>query len=277
MAAFLIFFVGPVLIGVYLGRFFRQRMAEHPTALPWPPLSFLVILGAVAGDASAVWYTGTEMFFPGEGGFLGDNFTVLVYGLIFGIFALSGFLASCSAFRLGNGKTPSPLSAWCWSWLLSQSALQILILVLGQFSFQSFAGDWGLPMEIYILIVAIASLALGLFFGQYREKSHGPWVPLMGLALVCAAGLLLAQQMLRQAHHDPSWGLDLVQTTAGMWYSRLFLPSAVLLGDYQYRWDITPTGIYLFTVAPHVIFAAGYLTSKLFLRGIRHDDAHSEN
>lgn len=266
----------PIFAGVTLGRLAHALMAASPTALPWPPFLFVVLLGAVACDVSAVWYTGTWAIFP-SGGFLGDNFTVLAYGLIFGLFALAGLWTSCSAFQLRNGKAPSPLSAWLWGWLLSQSVLHLLILLLGQFPFQTFADGMGLPMKAYLILMAAACLALGVFFGRRWGRGHSPLVPLIGLALICAAGVLLARLMLRQAHHDPSWGLDLVQTPAGMWYSRLFLPSAILLGDYQYRWDITPTGIYFFTVAPHVIFTVGYLTSKLFLRGIRHDNAHSEN
>lgn len=261
--------LAPALVGTLLGLCGYFLMKRFPTALPWPLFLFLVLLGGAGCNVSAVCYTGAWAVFHSGGSFLGDDFTVVVTGLMLALGALAGVLASLTTLKLRNGKAPSPLAAWGWGWLLSQSALHILIFLLGLFPFQSFSNGKGLPLWGYLLIMAIAIPALGVFFGRLWGRDCGPLVPLLGAAVLSALGLLLTFLMLKTAH-DPAWGLSLVQTRAGALYSRLCLPSAILLGDYQYRWEITPAGVYLATLAPHFLFAVGYLAPGLLQRGTRH-------
>lgn len=263
------FFVLPILVGVLLGVGGYFLMKRFPTALPWPLFFFLVLLGGAGCNVSAVCYTGAWAVFHSGGSFLGDDFTAVVFGLMLAVGALAGVLASLTTLKLRNGKAPSPLAAWGWGWLLSQSALHVLIFLLGLLPFQSFPGGKGLPLGGYLLIMTIAIPALGFFFGRLWGKGHGPLVPLLGCLVLSALGLLLAFLMLETAH-DPTWGLSLVQTRAGGLYARLYLPSAILLGDYQYRWDITPAGVYLAILAPHILFAVGFLAPGLLQRGTRH-------
>lgn len=265
----LFFFIFPALAGAFLGVLGLTLMALRPTALPWPLFFFLVLLGGAGCNVSAVCYTGAWAVFHSGGSFLGDDFTAVVFGLMLAVGALAGALASLTTRRLRNGKAPSPLTAWGWGWLLSQSALHILILFLGLLPFRSFPDGRGLPLGGYLLLMAVAIPALGFFFGRLWGRGHGPLVPLLGCLVLSALGLLLAFLMLETAH-DPTWGLSLVQTKAGGLYSRLYLPSAILLGDYQYRWDITPVKVYLLTLAPHILFAVSYLIPGLLQRGTRH-------
>lgn len=276
MEAILFLYILPILVGVLLALCCYLLMKRFPTALPWPLFLFIVLLGGAACNTAAVWYTGARAIFSGSGGFLGDNFAALLNGFVLALASLAGLAVSFTTLKLRNGKTPSPLAAWGWSWLLSQSVLNILVFLLGQLPFQVFPDRNGLPLWAYLLIMTVAIPALGAFFGSRWGKGHGPLIPLLGLAALSVLGSFLAFMMLRTAH-DPAWGLSLMQIRAGILYSRLCLPSAILLGDYQYRWAITPGKVYLLTLAPHVLFAVGYLAPGLLQRGTRHVQPHPEN
>lgn len=264
----IIFFliVLPVLVGASLGLACYFIMKRRPTALPWPLYFFFALLGGAACNTAAVHYTGTWAIFSGRGGFLGDGFSALFNGTVLALASLAGMAVSFTALRLRTGKRPCAPAAWGWGWLISQSVLNILIFLLGLLPFQVFADRPGLPLWLYLVMIATATLALGTVFGLRWGRAHSPLFPLLGMALLSALGLYMAWCMLREAE-DLNWGLSLIQTGSGLWYSRLCLPSAILLGDYGYRWDITPARVYLFTLAPHVLFATGYLTPKLFRRG----------
>lgn len=270
MLELLFFFVFlPVLVGVLLGLGGNFLMKRWPTALPWPLFFFLVLLGGAACNASAVCYTGAWAVFHSGGSFLGDDFTAVVFGMMLGLGALAGVLASLTTLKLRSGNAPSAPASWAWGWLLSQSVLNILIFLLGLLPFQSFPDGDGLPLWGYLLLMVTAVPALGFLFGRRWGKGYGPRVPLLGLTFLSAVGLLLAFMMFKTSG-DPTWGLSLIQTPAGALYSRLCLPSAILLGDYQYRWDITPVKVCLLTLAPHILFAVGFLAPGLFQRGTRH-------
>lgn len=270
MLELLFFFVFlPALVGVLLGVGGDFLMKRFPTALPWPLFLFFVLLGGAGCNVSAVCYTGAWAVFHSGGSFLGDDFTAVVFGLALAVGALAGVLASLPTLKPRNGKAPSPLAAWGWGWLLSQSALHILILLLGLLPFQSFPDGDGLPLWGYLLIMVIAIPALGVCFGRLWGRNHGPLVPLLGCLFLSTLGLGLVFLMFRTAS-DPTWGLSLMQTRAGMLYSRLYLPSAILLGDYQYRWDINPVKVTLLTLAPHILFAVSFLAPGLIQRGTRH-------
>lgn len=267
----------PVLPGFLLGLCCYFLMKRWPTALAWPLFLFIALLGGAACNTAAVWYTGAwAIFTTGGGGVLGDNFVAGVNGLALALFALAGLAVSFTTLKLRTGKRPYALTAWGWGWLLSQSVLNILIFLLGLRPFQVFPDGRGLPMWAYLLIMAVAIPALGAFFGYRWGKGHSPLIPLLALALLSAFGGYMAWWMLWEAG-DPTWGLSLMQTGTGLLYSRLCLPSAILLGDYQYRWSITPGKVYLLTLAPHVLFAVGYLAPGLILRGTRHVQPHPEN
>lgn len=265
----------PVLVGALLGILGLCLMSLFPTALPWPLFLFATLLGGAACNVSAVCYTGTWAVFHSGGGFLGDDFTAVVTGMMLAVGALAGLGVSLATLKLRNGKPPCAAASWCWSWLLSQSVLNILIFLLGLLPYQPFPNG-GLPLWAYLLIMAVVIPALGALFGRLWGMDHGPMVPLVGGLFLSAFGLFLALMMF-QTTIDPTWGLALMQTRAGRLYSRLCLPSAILLGDYQYRWDIAPVKVYLLTILPHVLFAAGYLAPGLIQRGKRHVQAHLEN
>ncbi len=276
MEAILFLFILPILVGGLLGLCGYFLMKRSPTALPWPLFLFIVLLGGAACNTAAVWYTGAWAIFSGSGGFLGDNFAALLNGFVLALASLAGLAVSLTTLKLRNGKAPSPLAAWGWGWLLSQSVLNILIFLLGLLPFQVFPDRNGLPLWAYLLIMTVAIPALGAFFGSRWGKGHGPLIPLLGCLFLSVLGLLLALMMLKTSL-DPAWGLALMQAKAGMLYSRLCLPSAILLGDYQYRWAITPGKVHLLTLAPHVLFAVGYLAPGLLQRGTRHVPNHPEN
>lgn len=271
-----ILFALPILVGALLGIALLCLTTLFPTALPWPLFFFLTLLGGAACNYSAVCYTGAWAVLHGGSGFLGDNFTAAFTGIMLAVGALAGAGVSLTTRRLRNGKPPCAAAAWCWSFLLSQSVLHILIFLLGLLPFQSFPDGKGLPLWAYLLLMAVLTPALGFLFGRLWGKPHGPLVPLLGLIGLSALGLLLTTMMFKTSI-DPTWGLALLQTRAGGLYSRLCLPSAILLGDYQYRWDVTPIKVCLLTLAPHFLFAAGYLAPGLIQRGTRHVQAHPEN
>lgn len=261
--------LAPALAGTLLALGGYFLMKRFPTALPWPLFLFLVLLGGAGCNVSAVCYTGAWAVFHSGGSFLGDDFTAVVFGMMLAVGALAGVLASLTTRKLRNGKAPSPLAAWGWGWLLSQSALHILIFLLGLLPFRSFPDGRGLPLGGYLLLMAVAIPALGFLFGRLWGRGHGPMVPLLGCLFLSVLGLFLTWMMFKTAH-DPAWGLSLIQTRAGGLYARLYLPSAILLGDYQYRWDITPVKVCLLTLAPHLLFAIGYMLPGLLQRGTRH-------
>lgn len=263
----LFFFIFPALAGALLGILCLNLMALRPTALPWPLFLFLVLLGGAGCNVSAVCYTGAWAVFHSGGGFFGDDFTAVVFGMMLAVGALAGVLASLTTRKLRSGKAPSSLAAWGWGWLLSQSALHVLIFFLGLLPFRSFPDGRGLPLEGYLLIMAVAIPALGFFFGRLWGRGRGLRVPLLGGLFLSVLGLFLTWMMFKTAH-DPAWGLSLIQTRAGGLYARLCLPSAILLGDYQYRWDITPVKVCLATLAPYVLFTLGYAVPH-FLPGKR--------
>ena len=78
---------------------------------------------------------------------------------------------------------------------------------------------------------------------------------------MCSSDLL-------QASIDPAWGLDLTQTPCGLWYTRLNLPAAVLLGEYQYDWAITAPLLYFSAIALALLFTAGWLGGR-YLKSIK--------
>ena len=256
-------FLLPILVGALLGILSLSLMALRPTALPWPLFLFLILLGGAACNVSAVCYTRAWAVFHSNGGFLGDDFTAVVTGMMLAIGALAGAAVSLPTLKLRNGKPPCAPAAWCWSWLLSQSLLNLLVFLLGLLPYQSFPDGDGLPLWGYLLLMAAVIPALGFLFGRLWGKPHGPLVPLLGLVGLSALGLLLTVSMFRTSM-DPTWGLALMQTRAGGLYSRLYLPSAILLGDYQYRWDISLAKVCLMTLAPHLLFTMGYLAPRLF-------------
>lgn len=235
----------------------------------WPLCFFFAALGAAANNTSAVLFAGGDAFLPGGGGFFGgDNLTALFTGLLAALFAVSG-LVTCLLLRQKPDGRPGALAAWTWSWVLTQGALACVILLLGSFvTFRTFPGDGaGLPLWGYLLLVSLLCLSLGACFGRHWGGAGRAALPLAGMAAVCAGMLLLAAGMLAQAQIDPSWGLDLIQSPAGMWYARLNLPAALLLGDYQYAWEIRPPGLWLSAAAPHALFTVGYLVPRIYRRG----------
>lgn len=273
MELYLVFLV-PVLFGVLLA-VLLHRLRHILPGLPfgqyhWPVYGFLAALGAAANNTAAVFFAGGDTFFPG-----GDNITALVTGVLMALFSASGLLASL-LLRLRPAGQPGPLAAWVWSWVLTQGALACIILLLGVFvAFRTFPdGTGGLPLWEYRALVCLLCLCFGGFFGRHWGKTGGEEtgrrrlvIPLAGGMAVCLAMGLLAAGMLVQARVDPTWGLDLIQTPAGIWYARLNLPAAVLLGEYQYAWSITPLGIWLSALTPHLLFTLGYLAPRIYRRG----------
>lgn len=249
--------------------FLRWR---HPTPLPWPIFLFLLILGLAAADVGGVYFGGADLLIgSGSNSFFGgDQLEVSLRGGLLLCFALPGLMVSLFTLGTKDSRSPSFGSLWAWSWLLSQSLLAMTVLLLGTaISFRSFpGGDSGLPLWAYLLIMGLLMLALGLLFGYRWGRSHGPLVPLLGwLGLSVTTVVLLTLMYLDPGGVDPTWGLSLIQCPAGSWYALLFTPSAVLLGDYQYAWNITKWGLLASSLTPHVLFTLGYLAPKLCKRG----------
>ncbi len=223
----------------------------------WPLCLFLVALGAAANNTAAVLFAGGEAFFPSGGFFGGDNLTVLVSGLFLAMVAVPG--AVTSLFFLQKPAQMGPAAGWIWGYLLTQAAVSGSVLLLGVWP-----GYGVIPLRVYLFLMALLLLLISLGMG-YRWSADGPAglrLPLAGggaLALLC---LLLALGMRIQAGHDPGWGLDLTQTPCGLWYTRLSLPAAVLIGDYQYDWVITAPPLCLSALAPPVLFTAGWLGGR---------------
>lgn len=258
-----LFLLVPALAGALLAVLLTIPGRRLSLQYPWPLWFFLASLGAAANNTAAVWFAGGEALLPSPGGFLGgDSLTASLTGALLGIFSLSG-AGTALLLRRPSGGIPGPAAAWTWAWILSQGALSAVLLLLGAFlSFRTFPdGQGGLPLSGYLLLLALLCPGLGCFWG--RRWGRGYSAPLAGTAAVCALTALLAALMISQARYEPLWGLDLIQSPAGTWFARLALPAALLLGDYQYAWDISAPGILLSALAPHLLFSAGYLLPQL--------------
>lgn len=260
MLGVLIVLLVPVLLGAAvfaLLSLLRRRL--DPEGPNWPLLVFLLLLGVAANNTSAVWFAGGDSLF--SGGFLGDNGAAAFTGSLLLLAALPGAAVAASLGR-GHHRRLGPVSGMVWGWLLFQSGCAVLIWCLGvSVPFASFPGRPGLPLAVYV--PCMVGLHLAVSFLLARRYGGGIVPPLIGLAILCALTALLVLSMLGEAS-DPTWGLALTQTRGGFWYTRLELPAALLLGDYQYRWDITPPGLWLSALAPHLLFAVGWLAGLTF-------------
>ena len=267
MEVVVIFFI-PIIAGIALSCLLCFIHGHRPTVLPWPTLVFAALLGGAANNVSAVWFAWADTVLPSSGGFFGgSNWDAAFTGLFLALFALSGLVVCLFLCRRGTG-VPHALSGWGWSWVLTQAALSGCIFLAGSFlPFAAFSENPGLPLWGYLVLICLLCVALGVLFGWRWGRDRGVAVPLIGCGALCLVSAALAALMLLQSTIDATWGSDLIQSPAGMWYARLCLPSAVLLGDYQYTWNITPVSLYAFTLAPHLLFTAGYLAPKLFKRG----------
>lgn len=259
----------PAVMGIALAVglcFFRQR---RPTPLPWPIFVFLLLLGLATANIDGVCFGGADaLLSSSSSGFLsGDEFDVLVEGLLIAFFAFPGLFVSLWTLWTKDERTPSAAGAWIWSWLLTQSVLALVIFLLGvALSFQSFpGGDGDLPLPGYLIIMGTLTVTLGFLFGYRWGRIHGVLAPLLGwLGLSVTTVVLLTLMYLDPGGVDPAWGLSLIQCPAGSWYALLFSPSAVLLGDYQYCWKITKWSLLASGLVPHLLFTLGYLAPKLF-------------
>lgn len=271
MGTLLMLLLLPLAIGIALAVglcFLRQG---HPTPLPWPVFVFILFLGLGAANIGGVCFGGAyALISSSSGGFFGgDELDVLTQGLVILCFALPGLLVSLCTLRTKDSRSPQGWSAWTWSWLLSQSILALAVLFLGCFSFRSFSdGESGIPLWDYLVIMSSLTVLLGFLSGYRWGRTHSVLAPLLGwLGLSVLTVILLALMRCDPGCIDPTWGLSLIQCSAGSWYALLFTPSAVLLGDFQYCWDITRWSLLASGLAPHVLFTLGYLSPKLFKRG----------
>ncbi|MGI5972783.1 MAG: hypothetical protein ACOX67_03375 [Oscillospiraceae bacterium] len=270
----LLFLMAAGAAAAALLRFLRR---SRPTALPRPGLFFLAILGAAANNTAAVLCTGADALLPSGGGFLGgDRFNALFTGMTLALFALPGILVCAIRPVTGEARPQRPLPVWVWGWILSQGALSAIILLLGflpgyrPFSDRESYG--GLPLWGYLILMTALHLLAGWLVGQ---RLPGPAkkrlaATFTGCGALCLISALLLVGMLAKAV-DPTWGLSLMQTPCGTWYGRLALPAALLLGDYQYAWDITVPGLWCSVLLPHLLFAAGSAAAILRKRGNEHD------
>ncbi len=262
----------PIVAGLIVAVLLCFLSGLKPAALPWPTLFFLAVLGTAANNVSAVWFTGADAFFPSGGFFGGANLTVAFTGLALALFAFPGLLL-CPFFSHKAAGRPMPISGFVWSYFTTQALLAGLIFLVGfSLSFQTWPNGFhgsdhpGLPLWAYLMLASLLCLGLGLFFGSRWGREGGIAAPLVGLALLCLLSAGLMAGMLTQAG-DATCGASLVQTPAGMWYARLNLPTALLLGDYQYAWNIGLPGLWLSALAPHLLFTMGYLAPRLRNRG----------
>lgn len=268
----LLLFLLPLAAGIALAVafcFFRQA---RPTSLPWPIFVFVLLLGLAAANIGGVCFGGADaLLSSGSGSFFGgDQFDVQIQSVILLFFALPGLLVSLFTLRTKDSRPPRSGSVWAWSWLLSQSLLDVVVFVMGvSHSFRPFPdGDSGPPLWAYLVLIGLLSVALGFFFGCRWGRSHSVLAPLLGwLGLSVTTVVLLTLMYLDPSGVDPTWGLSLIQCPAGSWYALLFTPSSVLLGDYQYAWTITKWGLLASGLAPHALFTLGYLAPKLCKRG----------
>lgn len=256
----------PAVMGIALAVglcFFRQW---RPTPLPWPIFVFFLLLGLAAANIDGVCFGGADALIS-SGGFLGDEFDVQIHGAILLFFALPGLLVSLFTLRTKDSRPPHSGSAWAWSWLLSQSLLDTVVFMMGiSHSFRPFPDSAdGLPLLGYLIIMGTLTVTLGFLFGYRWGRTHSVLAPLLGwLWLSVTTVVLLTLMYLDPGGVDPTWGLSLIQCPAGSWYALLFSPSAVLLGDYQYCWEITKWSLLASGLVPHLLFTLGYLTPKLF-------------
>lgn len=225
----------------------------------WPLCLFLAVLGAAANNTAAVFFAGGDAFLPSGGFFGGGNLTALVTGLFLALFAVPGILTSL--FFLQKPAKMGPAAGWVWGYVLTQGAVSCAVLLLGLWP-----GYAAIPLILYVPLAALLLLLVSLGLG-YRWGGSGILgrnLALGGGGALAALSLALTAGMRAQAHIDPAWGLDLTQTPCGLWYTRLNLPAAVLLGDYQYDWEITAPLLYLSAIAPAVLFTAGWLAGRHF-------------
>ena len=251
---FALFIAAGVLSALGLA-WLRRRLPFGP--YNWPLCLFLAALGAAANNTAAVLFAGGETFFPSGGFFGGDNLTVLVTGLLLALVAVPGIVTSL--FFLQRPAKMGPVAGWAWGAILTQGAVSWAVLLLGLWpSYDT------IPLALYVplaaLLIFLFSLGLGYRWGDSGVLGRN--LALGGGGALAALSLALAAGMRRQARTDPAWGLDLTQTPCGLWYTRLTLPAAVLLGEYQYGWEITAPLLYLSAIAPAVLFTAGWLAGR---------------
>lgn len=250
----------PVLIGAILAALLRFLRRKLDSALNWPLLFFLAVLGAAANNTAAVFFAWAGCFFPSNGGFFGgDNLTAALSGLLLLLFSVPGILVCATAHK--TGRRPNVVSGWSWGWVMGQAALSALIFVLGLYpTFRILPTDAGIPMPVFEGLLALICPLLGFLLSRRMagQGRGGVLIPIVGTVMFCAVSALLILSMLGQAA-DPTSGGHLIQSVPGLWYSRLNLPAALLLGDYQYAWHITPPGLLLSALSPSLLFLLGWL------------------
>lgn len=247
---FALFIAAGILSAVGLARLRRKLPFGQSN---WPLCFFLAVLGAAANNSAAVFFAGGDAFLPSGGGFLGGgNLTALVTGLFLALFAVPGILTSLCF--LQKPAQMGPAAGWVWGYVLTQGALSCAILLLGMWPNYD-----AIPLILYVPLTALLLLLISLGMGYRWGGEGGRVLALGGGGALALLHLLLAVGMRLQAHIDPAWGLDLTQTPCGLWYTRLNLPAAVLLGEYQYDWTITAPLLYVSAAAPALLFTAGWL------------------
>ncbi len=249
----------PCLMGISLAAALHVFRRKLPFGrYDWPLYFFLALLGTAANNTAAVFFAGGEAFLP-SGGFGGGNLTALSTGLFLVLFAAPG-IVTCLVLHRKAGGSPGPAAGWIWGWILTWGGVSCAVCLLGVWP--GYGG--GMPLGGYLALMPGVILLLSGAAG-YRWGADGPLglgITLGGGGVFCLACVLLAAGMRAQARIDPNWGLSLTQTSAGLWYTRLNLPAAVLVGDYQYDWDITAPLLCLSALAPSALFTAGWLGGR---------------
>lgn len=255
-------FVIPALIGGGIAAVLwtvRQKLV--PDSSNWPLLVSLAALGNAANNTSAVWFAGGDAIFDSNGW---DNMGAGITGMLLGLMAVGGIAVSLFL----NRKSPAPRRPHpLWGWVLVQGAVSCVIFLLGSFVHFGRYSSHSLSLPVYLVVMTVLIFALSaLAGGQLGDRPHAALFSLGVCGLMSGLSLGLMVSMRANASVDPSWGLDLIQSAAGTWFARLNLPAAVLIGDYQYDWNITAPLLYLSAIASNLLFAAGWLCGRLIAR-----------
>ena len=243
-------------VGVAAGLLLAALDRKFSLSISWPALFFLCLAGGSVTSLVAVINVGARSLLHTTSGLLaGDNLDALVNCILILCFALPAMAAAAISGRavpsLKQKRQAGPWVSLIFGLAVSQSLLSVPALLWGVW----FPGLWTPAQLVGMgMLMSVLTFGLGLFLGRrWGGNSVAAVIFTVALVLIDLGGIL---GMLAQCK-DPGWGLALVQTPAGAFFTRWNLPVALLLSTSQ---AVVP-------VTPALLIGAALLSRLAFLGG----------